>query len=72
MAEQRADNVSDSVVIQLAGNGNSVSVACNDRGLLNLELPIGRKREASLHPDPVMRTINTYAETTRSRACLRH
>ncbi|MCX5646899.1 MAG: tetratricopeptide repeat protein [Phycisphaerae bacterium] len=57
---QRVKGVFDSVVCQIAGHGNSVSVVHNDRSVLTLELPVLRERTARKVPSPILRLLNTY------------
>jgi len=61
---QKADGISDSVVCQITGNGNSVSIVRTDKSILTLVLPARHARDAEKVPSPVLRLLNTYLRAT--------
>ncbi|HNU27817.1 MAG TPA: tetratricopeptide repeat protein, partial [Sedimentisphaerales bacterium] len=61
---QNVERISDSVVCQIAGDGNSVTITHNARSILTLELPAMRARDARKLPSPVLRVLNTYLRAT--------
>jgi hypothetical protein len=70
---QRVRGVSNSVVCQIAGNGNSVSIVHKATPILTLESPASLMHAAERVPSRVRRLLNTYlrAATFVGRQALR-